>query len=179
MAARKVKLQDTGEIVGKDTAGIYQAPNKKYYSSEDVYLAIDLDNKYREKCIEKMYDVMGYAKEQKISTFFFKRLAEWREGYSYSVIDKAMELSANSIEYACRTKSFNNENAKVNYIMAIIQNNLNDAQKLETHLKQKIKQKVKDENLDSMIDGIELLSTIKASSPRKSDVSSLVGDLSG
>ena len=174
MAVRRVKLQDTGELVSKDTSTIYQAPNKKYYSSEDAYLAIDLDNSCREKCINKMYDFMGYTSTQKISTFFFKRLAEWHDGYSYSVILKAMELCANAIEYTCRTKSFNNENAKLNYLMAIIQNSLNDAQKLEVHLKQKIRQN--NNNVEVLIDGIE---TLKSRPVKASDVSGLVGDIGG
>ena len=174
MAERKVKLQDTGEIVAKSTLGIYQAPNKKYYSSEDAYLAIDLENSIRDKCTDLMYDFMGYDKKLKLSTLFFKRLAEWHEGYSYNVIYTAMELSKNSVEYASGAKKFNSEGAKLNYFMAIIQNNLNDALKMES-LKKKAKARTEQHPLDTLIDGVESLyntSTVR----KRSNVSNLAGD---
>ncbi len=176
MAERRVKLQDTGEIVSKRTPGIYQAPNKKYYSSEDAYLFIDLENTNRDKCVDLMYDFMNYDKKMKINTLFFKRLAEWHEGYPYNVIFNAMTMSAKGIEYANQSKEFISESGKLSYFMAIIQNNLNEALKLE-NLKKKVRSKVEQHgSLDAMIDGLENLSntsTIK----KGTYVSNLVGDL--
>ena len=176
MAERRVKLQDTGEIVPKSKSGIYQAPNKKYYSSEDAYLALDLENSNRDKCIDMMYDFMGYSEKQKLSTFFYKKLSEWHEGYSYAVIDMAMGLSADAINYSNRCKSFCNETAKLNYFMAIIQNNLNDALKIGETLRKKVMKASKAGNLDAMIDGLESLNNI-STTKKGADVSSLVGDL--
>ena len=177
--ARHIKLQDTGEIVSKDKQGIYQAPDKKYYSSEDAFLEKDMENHNRENCIVKMYDFMGYSEKQKLSTFFYKRLSEWHEGYKYSVIYSAMQMSADSIQYADKTKSFNSETGKLNYFMAIIQNKLNDAQKVAIHLKQKVKQAARNNDLDAMIDGLEVLQNVRQVSNKKTNIESLVGNLDG
>ncbi len=171
--ARQVKLVDTGEIVDKTQA--YQAPNKKWYSSEDAYLEIDLDNATRTICIDKMFDLLGYSKGQKICTLFFKRLKEWREGYNYKTIATAIDLSRNAIEFALRTKKFDNENARVMYIVAIIQNNLNDALNM-TKLEQKVKRKSKSHDLEAMADGMEILTNITLEH-KASDVRHLAGDL--
>ena len=176
MAERRVKLQDTGEIVAKNKPGIYQAPNRKYYSSEDAYLMIDIENANRDRCIDMMYDFMGYSEKQKLSTFFYKRLSEWHEGYSYAVIGTAMSLCTEAIDYAGRTKNFTNEGAKLNYFMAIIQNNLNDALKISESLKKKIKKASDSGDLDKMADGLESLSSI-STTKKGTDVSNLVGDL--
>lgn len=176
MAERKVKLQDTGEIVVKSTLGIYKAPNKKYYSSEDAYLAIDLENNIRNKCTDLMYDFMGYLPKQKLSTYFFKKMNEWHEGYSYSIILRAMEMSKDSIEYSNKAKRFDSEGAKLSYFMAIINNKLNDALKIEKNLKQKINTYRESDSLEQMIDGMECLEYI--SKPIKgNDVSKLAGEL--
>ena len=172
--ARQVKLQDTGEIVSKDKA--YQAPNRKYYSSEEAYLMIDIENNNRNKCTDMMYDFMGYLPKQKLSTYFFKKVNEWHEGYSYSTILRAMEMSKESIEYSSRTKRFDSEGAKLSYFMAIINNKLNDAWKIENNLKRKIKAHHESGNLEQMIDGMECLEYI--SKPIKgNDVSKLAGEL--
>lgn len=171
--ARQVKLVDTGEIVEKTKA--YQAPNRKWYSSEDAYLAIDLDNAARANCIDKMFDLLGYSKGQKISTLFLKRLKEWREGYTYQTICKAIDMSKDAVEFALRTKSFANETARVMYVAAIIQNNLNDALNI-TKLERKVKQKSVSQDLESMADGMEILTNI-TSERKASDVRHLAGEL--
>ena len=169
--ARLVKLVDTGELVPKTTPGIYLAPNKRYYSSEDIWLIGDLDELNRKKCINKMYDFMGYESTQKLSTLFFGKLKEWRQGYKYNVILRAMELAKESIEYATRTKSFDNENAKIKYIIAIIQNNLNDALKRE-----KFEKRTKDitKHCEDITD-----ITIPSIARKRSDVSLLAGEEDG
>ena len=171
--ARQVKLVDTGEIVEKTKA--YQAPNRKWYSSEDAYLAIDLDNTARANCIDKMFDILGYNQGQKISTLFLKRLKEWREGYDYRTISIAIDLCRNAVDFALQTKRFDNETAKVMYVAAIIQNNLNDALNI-TKLEHKVKQKSASQDLEAMADGMETLTNM-TSKRKASDVRHLAGEL--
>ena len=172
--ARKIKLVDTGEVVEKLPTHFY-APNKKWFSSYDAYLIYDLDNQSRTKCIEKMYDIMGYKENQKISTLFFKRLKEWREGYDHKTILKAMEMSAEAIEYSFRVKSFDNENARLFYALAIINNKLNDALKLSA-LEKKTNKAEKNADLDMFADGIETVQNI-CGNTKSRDVSNLAGEL--
>ena len=123
---RKVKLQDTGEYSTNDVA--YQAPNKKYYSSEEAYKKIVRNNLYRTKCIESMYMLLGYKDYMKIPTYFYKRLKEC-EGYGYDVVYRCMQLKAKDVQWALTNKSFTSEIGKIMYIWAIFDNNMNDALK--------------------------------------------------
>lgn len=172
--ARKVKLHDTGEIAEKNSS-MFQAPDKRWFSSYDAYLAYDLDNQTRIKCIDKMFDIMGYSSGQKINTSFFKRLKEWREGYTYNVILKAMEMSIDSIDYAKRTKQFDSEWNKLSYFMAIIQNKLNDALNI-SKLERKVNKIDNNKDLDIFADGIETTQYI-CGNVKANNVSELAGDL--
>ena len=172
--ARKVKLFDTGEIVEKSPT-LYYAPNKRWFSSYDAYLIYDLDNQLRTKCIDKMYELMGYETTQTINTRFFKRFKEWHEGYDYKTILKAMELATIPIEFAFRFKSFESENAKLFYAIAIINNQLNDALKI---IDNEAKAKIKEKNLEIFADDVDVLQNVCTSAKSK-DVSSLLGDING
>lgn len=123
---RKVKLQDTGEYSTSDVA--YQAPNKKYYSSKEAYNKIVTNGKYRTKCIEFIYELLGYKEYMKIPTYFYKRLKEC-EGYGYDVVYKCMQIKAKDIKWALINKDFNSEVGKIMYIWAILDNGMNDALK--------------------------------------------------
>ena len=123
---RKVKLQDTGEYSTNDVA--FQAPNKKYYSSEEAYNKIVRNNLYRTKCIEGMYVLLDYKDYMKIPTYFYKRLKEC-EGYGYDVVYKCMQMKARDIQWAITNKDFDSEIGKIMYIWAILDNGMNDALK--------------------------------------------------
>ena len=172
--AKRIKLFDTGEIVDVNP-NFYYAPNKKWFSSYDAYLLYDLDNQNRNKCTDKMYDLMEYKQTQKISTLFFKRLKEWREGYDYQTILKAMEISTESIEYSFKVKNFDNENSKLFYALAIINNHLNDALKLLEN-EREINKAATNKDLDMIADGIEITQYISGNT-KSNNVSNLAGDL--
>ena len=123
---RKVKLQDTGEYSTSDVA--YQAPNKKYYSSEAAYKKMIINTTYRQKCIDGMYELLGYKEFMKIPTYFYKRLKEC-EGYGYDVVYRCIQIKAKDIQWALNNKEFNTEVGKMMYIWAILNNSMNDALK--------------------------------------------------
>jgi len=123
---RRVKLQDTGEYGTSSTA--YQAPNKKYYSSEAAYLKMAANATYRAKCIDAMYAILEYKTFMKLPTYFYKRLKEC-EGYGYDVVYRCMLDKANDIRWAVNNKDFNSEVGKMMYIWAILNNYMNDALK--------------------------------------------------
>lgn len=121
--SRKIKLQDTGEFSTSDVA--YKAPNKKYYSSEEAYLKMKTNAEYRQKCIDKMFDLLGYKNNMVIPTFFYKKLKEF-EGIGYDVLLDTMNGKENDIYWAIKNKIFAGETAKVMYITAILNNNIMD-----------------------------------------------------
>lgn len=124
--ARKVKCVDTGELSTSDLA--YKAPNGKYFSSEANYKQWEENKTYRLKCIDKMYEIMGYKPKMILPTYFFKKLKDF-EGVGYLALYNTMITQSKSIDWALKNKDFGSETAKVMYIVAILNNNVMDEYK--------------------------------------------------
>lgn len=99
----------------------YKAPNKKYYSSEEAYLALALQEQWRDKCTSAMQNVMGYEYDQKLPTRWYKFLKELK-GYGYDVVYDTIEANRDTFLWAIKTKNFLNDSCALAYFNAIIQN---------------------------------------------------------
>ena len=124
--SRQVKLVDTGEMSTNDVA--FRAPNKKYFSSEEAYIKWNTNKEYRNKCIDKMFEIMSYKPGMILPTYFFRKLKDY-EGVGYEALYNTMIAQTKAIQWALANKSFNGETAKVMYIMAILNNNVMDEYK--------------------------------------------------
>lgn len=125
--ARKVKCQITGEYGTSDT--FYKADNGKYYKSKELYDTWNKENEDRKRVIERFTsEFLDYVPGQVFPTVLTKKLKEL-EFYGYDVIDRTIDKSYDSIQYALRTKDFRNDVGKISYIFAIIKNNINDVYK--------------------------------------------------
>ena len=87
-------------------------------------------------------NVLGYSDNIKLPRNLITRLQDLRngtitkklegrvilskDGYGYDVILNTFLTHGDNIRYALNHKTFNNEQQKINYIMAIIDNNIND-----------------------------------------------------
>ena len=84
-------------------------------------------------------EILNYDSNQSLPKNFVLRLKGLSEGkfiankktksnanYSFDVILNTFIYCKRNIKYAISTKDFSNEQAKFNYIMAIVQNNIND-----------------------------------------------------
>jgi hypothetical protein len=125
--SRQVKLVDTGEMSTNDVA--FRAPNKKYFSSEEAYIKWKTNVEYKNKCIDKMFEIMGYNPKMVLPTYFFKLLKKYEDGVGYEAVYNTMVSQTKSIVWALQNKNFGSETAKVLYIMAIIDNNVMDEYK--------------------------------------------------
>lgn len=125
--ARKVKCQITGEYGTSET--FYKANNGKYYKSKELYDVWNKENEDRKRVIERFAtEFLDYVPGQVFPTVLTKKLKEL-EFYGYDVINKTIDKSYKSIQYALRTKDFRNDVGKISYIFAIIKNNINDVYK--------------------------------------------------
>ena len=125
--ARKVKCQITGEYGTSET--FYKANNGKYYKSKELYDVWNKENEDRKRVIERFAtEFLDYVPGQVFPTVLTKKLKEL-EFYGYDVINKTIDTSYKSIQYALRTKDFRNDVGKISYIFAIIKNNINDVYK--------------------------------------------------
>lgn len=128
MAKRKVKLQDTGDYSTSDVS--YKAPNGKYYSSKESYEKLLNEHKMRTKCVDKIVDLFGLKPGMKLPTLFYKRINELAI-YGFEVVYNTIVNNESSITWALENKEFNSEVGKVQYIMAIVQNNINEEYKIK------------------------------------------------
>ena len=127
--ARKVKCVDTGELSTSDLA--YKAPNGKYFSSEANYKQWEENKTYRLKCIDKMYEIMGYKPKMILPTYFFKKLKDF-EGVGYLALYNTMITQSKSIDWALKNKDFGSETAKVMYIVAKLKEKREANRKINT-----------------------------------------------
>lgn len=125
--SRQVKLVDTGEMSTNDVA--FRAPNKKYFSSEEAYIKWNTNKEYKNKCIDKMFEIMNYKPKMVLPTYFFKKLNDDYEGVGYEALYNTMISQTKAIQWALANKSFTGETAKVMYVMAILKNNVMDEYK--------------------------------------------------
>lgn len=130
---------------GKD-AGNFKT-QKKYYCSKEEYENVEYE-KMKEVCMWKeLYnfvriEVMKYSKNQSLPPLLISRIQDLRngsvilpkvgkikqskEGYSYEVILETFKKHLQNINFWISKKQFKNEQQKINYIMAIINGNIND-----------------------------------------------------
>lgn len=146
--ARKVKCVDTGDQSTSDLA--YKAPNGKYFSSEENYLKWEENKNYRLKCIDKMYEVLGYSPKMIIPTYFYKKLKEY-EGVGYQALYNTMLSQDKSAHWALQNKQWTGETAKVMYLMAIYNNNVMD------EYKKLVAEKRATQNNNEIVDQLEVM----------------------
>jgi hypothetical protein len=118
---------------------------KKELTIENAYLLIKGDRKIY-YCNKEEYDsqqselvdwsdlyeyirlgIFSYDKTMALSTYLVKRLKELRLNYSYKIILETFKIQTKTILYWINTKrELDTEYKKINYMMAIIKNNIND-----------------------------------------------------
>jgi hypothetical protein len=151
----RLYLSKTGKDAGKFKT------EKKYYCSEEEYENNEHE-KMKEKCIFNEIcnfiktEILHYDKQQSLPLYFIQRIYDLRngtvvlpkigrvkqskEGYSYEVILETFKKHLQDINFWVSKKQFKNEQVKINYIMKIIDGNINDI-----YLKQKQEKKIENE----------------------------------
>ena len=83
----------------------------------------------RKDIIDIMLRVMQFQQNSKFPTSFTKKLAELKECYSYVEIKYTMLKVEDNLFWAIKNKEFKSDYSKINYLMAVIQNNINKYRK--------------------------------------------------
>ena len=98
--------------------------------------------KWFKELFEHVKGVLGYSDGQIMPSYLITRLQDLRngtmlergtgrtsrskEGYQYEVILDTFLTHSDKIEWCFKNKTFKTEKNKINYMMAIIENNIND-----------------------------------------------------
>ena len=129
-----VKCVDTGDKIDKKNAyKITKVDSKghktnKYFSSKEAYEKCEHNKINRTKCINKMYEILGYKTFMKIPTYFYKWLLSC-ESYGYDVVYDCMKKQQSACNWALKNKDFSSETGKIMYLTTIFDNNINDSLK--------------------------------------------------
>lgn len=115
-------------------------------SPEESQARIDL--------IDKMLEIMKFEPNAKFPTSFTKKLKELKESYSYVEVKYTIFKLEQNLVWAVENKEFQSDYNKVNYLMAIVQNNINQYRKelYEINKKQMVMQKSNDSDLSAIND---------------------------
>lgn len=84
------------------------------------------EERSRKKLIDFIvFEVLNYKRKQNIPSLLFKRIKELNKKYSYRVIYETFVQNRKNISYWLNLENkFKNETGKINYMMAIIKNNI-------------------------------------------------------
>jgi len=137
----------------------------KYFKSEEVYQKFIKEKELKDKLHTQIAEILNYKDKQMLPPFLKKELNRLLDIYNLEVIIETFRANANTINYWLNQDGkFKNEANKINYMIAIIKNNINDVYK-KWQQDQKIKQSSK-ANID-----IELMDIKFENKATKSDIS--------
>lgn len=94
---------------------------------KDKKLGLNQISDEEEKCRKECVDILSqrylaYNSNKKFNAILVSKLEQLSKAYSYNVILNTIKTKAKSLEYASK-KDFNNDIAKISYLIAIIKNN--------------------------------------------------------
>ncbi|RKJ35339.1 hypothetical protein D7X33_38470, partial [Butyricicoccus sp. 1XD8-22] len=92
--------------------------------------------KFHELDVYIASEILGYEIGQIVPPFLKKRIKKLAEKYEYEVIKLCFEYLKRDFNYYLTNKEFEDEQHKVNYIMVIIENNINDTYRIWKRKKQ-------------------------------------------
>lgn len=117
----KVKCRYCGKKIDRDTA--FSPLARRYYCNAEEYNKTMDNRKYINKIKLLLNDLFEYPI---INTFLDKRISELSKNYTYNEIYTTIEDIMLDLQFALASNDFKSENHKINYVFAIIKNNISD-----------------------------------------------------
>ena len=168
--ARKVKCCVSGKWGTSDT---FLKIDGKYYENEEVYNWQKRMSNCWKLTIDKItIDFLGYKKGEPYPTILNKRLKSL-DFYDNEVIYRTVLFSEEAILYALRTKEFDSTYMKIQYIMAILRNNI--AKVWKTVREERKAAKAEHRQLEDIV-YIESLDNVENPKQINKDISKFVED---
>lgn len=117
----KVKCRYCGKKIDKSIA--FSPIARRYYCNAEEYNKTMNNRQHINKIKLLLSELLEY---QVINTFVDKRISELSKNYSYEDIYNTIKELMLDLQFALISNDFQSENHKINYIFAIIKNNIND-----------------------------------------------------
>ena len=118
---------------------------------------------------------LGFQDTKTFPKYMYIRISQLRRQYSYRAIYETILRNKNKLDYAFENKEFKNIEHKLNYIMVVIRNNIEEVQK-EIEEKEKLTISKEKELLETRI--LESINEIKrAGATKKKDFSDFLDKL--
>lgn len=122
---RKVKCQVTNEY--GDSDNFYQAKDRKYYKSKEIYI----QSRREALALQKTNEMLDRLLQ--LNTYpplLGKIIKDLHKKHSYEVIYLTVKYCSDKIKYAMKSVNFKDEKHKIFYINKIICGEINDVEKL-------------------------------------------------
>ncbi len=117
--SRLVKLLDTGEQVPREEA-YYAEKQRRYFSSRESYEKWLKPDKYWNKTIGLLIDIVNYPSNLKLPPRFMKQFREEYKGIGFEAVYTALVYKRKEIEYRMQINEFSDFTHKLNYISVMI-----------------------------------------------------------
>lgn len=129
MGNRRVRCQYTGEY-GRSGEFYRVSINgrNQYYKDEETYLQLEKERRIKQE-INRLVaiDILNYDGNQFLPPRFLKRINELGKTYPFEVVLSTFKENAETLQYwMSQDQKFQNESGRLNYMMAIINNKIND-----------------------------------------------------
>lgn len=122
------------------------------------------------------FDFFGYKKGQRFSTQITKNLEALREGYKPTVILKTLQKCYDSIQSSLINNNITEEFARINYVFAVIQNNIGQIDRREKQIeKLEAQRKLREDEYMKTAEIIEAIDN-KVHAKTANDLSSFLED---
>lgn len=172
--ARKCKCKICKAVGTTET--FYKVTNDKgvnsYYCNKEEFDHVINERSKRHSLLEYIaIEVLNYDEGQIVNPSMVKKIGELNKFYDLEVIHEAFRLNKESIQYWMNNKNFTSEYGMVNYIMKIVEGNINDVYQKWKHLKRR-ESKQAAENID-----LEIINNMDTKTPAKQTTDSILSFL--
>lgn len=167
-----VTCVDNGMMVAREDA--YYVPSKRrYFSSKEAYERWAKPDPYWNKTIGELVSLVDYPSDLKLPGSVLKRLQDDYKGIGFEAVYTALIEKKKEIDYRMQINTFDNYTKKMNYVLAMIRDDIPViVKKLRYEKSKEVKEK------DNIVDGFDFNEgevTVDNHKGGVRDLSSLIG----
>lgn len=144
-----VTCVDNGMMVAREDA-YYVPSRRRYFSSKEAYERWAKPDPYWNKTIGELVSLVDYPSNLKLPGSVLKRLQDNYKGIGFEAVYTALVEKQKDIEYRMQINTFENYTKKINYVLAMIRD---DIPVIVKRLRNEKSKEVKEK--DSIVDGFD------------------------